>query len=386
MLDAKSLFVFISFVISLVLGWIIIPNIVLISKRKRLFDKIDDRKEARSPIPRLGGLAFFPVSMFSFAFMLGMRYLYDYENPTNLEGDLLMTFMFVMAGLVMVFFVGLADDLVEVSYRIKFLAQIFCASMLTLAGLYIDSFQGLFGIHEIPDFIGIAFTIGFTVFTINAFNLIDGVNGLCSGMSIVALVILGSWFLYIENFVYSMFAFSMVGVVLAFFYYNIKGRRLQIFMGDTGSLTLGFIIIFLALKFVDAPNMDTTIIGDYYHPINTISLLAGLLFIPLFDTFRVFIERIRKGLAPFSPDRTHIHHKLLDMGYTHIQSTLILISAQILIFLLNVVMSQVLEFNNNITIGADIALALGILYAINHKIKNNTSKPDKKRKINRKTE
>lgn len=367
MFDIKSVFVLLAFAISLLLGMIITPRIVLISKRKRLFDRLDSRKEKRSPIPRLGGLAFFPIAMFSFSFMLGMRYLLDYEVPLNMESDLLMSYMFVVAGLVLIFFVGLADDLIDVGYRTKFLVQIFCASLLTLIGLAITDFQGILFIHEIPNFIGVLFTIGLVVLTINSFNLIDGVNGLCSGLSLVCLISLGSWFLYIENYVYAMFAFSMVGVVFAFFYYNIKGRRLQIFMGDTGSLTLGFMIIFLALKFVHDPNIEQTI-DRCYQPVNTIALIAGLLFIPLFDTLRVFIGRLKSGLSPFNPDRTHIHHKLLSLGFTHVQSTFVIICSQLCFLALNIILSQVLHLNSNITLMIDFAIAISIIYIINRKL------------------
>lgn len=369
-MDIKTIFTILSFGISLLLGLMVIPHIVLISKRKRLFDKIDARKEAKPAIPRLGGIAFFPLAMFSFAFMLGMRYLFNYEIPSTMESNLVQTFMFVTAGLVLIYFVGLADDLVEVGYKMKFSVQLFCAFLLILAGLSITNLQGLMLAHEVPAFLGITITVLFVVYTINSFNLIDGVNGLCSGMSMVALLAYGSWFLYDHNYIYAMFALSMLGVVLAFFIYNIQGRRLQIFMGDTGSLTLGYMISFLTLQFINSPTSGTS----DYTPINTLALAFGLLFVPLFDTLRVFCGRIRIGLSPFHPDRSHIHHKLLELGYTHIQSTLLLIVVQILFFGINIVLSQVLALQNTITLCVDLFIAIVAVYFVNKGIKKRKAK------------
>lgn len=358
-------FVFLSFLISFVTGWFVIPRIILIAKRKRLFDKLDHRKEAKPPTPRLGGLAFFPIAMFSFSLMLGMRYFFGLDLPTSMESGLLITFMFLTASLLMIFFVGLADDLVEVNFKTKFLVQFICTSIMMFSGVYIRDLQGLLFVNYISPTISIPLCIIFVIWIINAYNLIDGVNGLCSGLGIIALTAFSGWYIYITNYVYAMFALSMAGVVLAFFYYNVRGKRLQIFMGDTGSLTLGFMISFLSLKFLSNPS--DLLLTDAHVPHSNIALLVGLLFIPLFDTLRVFVNRMNKGLSPFHPDRTHIHHKLLSTGLSHIQSTITLLLAQIGYLLLNVLLSEILELNVNIVIIIDILLAIYINHQINLK-------------------
>lgn len=359
----KTGFILLSFVISLVLGGIIIPRIILIAKRKRLFDKLDARKEAKPPIPRLGGLAFFPVAMFSFSLMLGMRYFLGLDLPHSSEANLILNLMFVIAGLIMIFFIGLADDLIEVNFRTKFFVQFICAAILMFAGIAISNMQGLFFLYTIPVAVSVILSILFVILTVNAYNLIDGVNGLCSGLGLIALSAYSGWYIYVGNYVYAMLALSMAGIVLAFFYYNVRGRRLQIFMGDTGSLTLGFIISFLTLKFISSPHGGMN--DEFYTPVSTLALIIGLLFIPLFDTIRVFVNRVNKGLSPFHPDRTHVHHKLLNIGFTHIQSTLILMLAQVCFLLINVLLSDILLLHLNIVFAIDIALALSINQFLN---------------------
>ncbi|MEG2319586.1 MAG: undecaprenyl/decaprenyl-phosphate alpha-N-acetylglucosaminyl 1-phosphate transferase, partial [Mucinivorans sp.] len=161
--------------------------------------------------------------------------------------------------------------------------------------------------------------------------------------------------------------FGMLGVVLSFFRYNISGKRLKIFMGDTGSLTLGFLIIFITLKFVNLAQNGSTP-SDIYQIKSPIAIMVGLLFVPLFDTLRVFISRIARGKMPFSPDKTHIHHKLLAMGYSHLHSTLLLMLMQIIFIVLNITLSEVLSINLNLVILTDIILAVSYLFYVNKEL------------------
>lgn len=359
-------FVLLSFLISVVIGWLAIPRIVIIAKAKRLFDSNEARKVHSGAVPRLGGLSFFPGAMLAFCIALGLRYYFGLSIPTDTESVFLSEFMFFIGGLFLLFFVGLADDLVGVGFRGKFLAQIFAASMLVLSGLTISSFEGLFGIHQLPFGVANIFTVLFIVFAINSFNLIDGVDGLCSGTSTIVLSALGCWFIYAGDYVYAMFAFSMVGVVIVFFLYNVLGRRLKIFMGDTGSLTLGYMIVFLGLKFLDfsAANHPDLIVVN-----SPLSILAGLIFMPLFDTVRVFLVRISKGHSPFHPDKIHIHHKMLRLGLTHLQSTAALLGVTIFYVLLNLVMSQMLDLRFTWVLVADVVLALLGNWVVDYRIK-----------------
>lgn len=355
------LFVILTFAISAAIGWFAIPRIVIIAKMKRLFDEPNARKVHKGAVPRLGGLSFFPAALFSFAFVLGLRYYYGYDISLDLQIELLTEFLFVMAGMLTLYFVGMADDLIGVGYRNKFVAQIFAGVCLVFAGVTVFDLQGLLGVHRLPFALDAVLTVIAVVLTVNAFNLIDGVDGLCSGLGTIILTTLGIFFIYYRLFVYAMFAFGMVGVLIAFFQYNVLGTRLKVFMGDTGSLTLGYMIVFLGLKFVNLENTTFITIG-----LNaTLAILAGLLFVPVFDTCRVFVSRVSRGKSPFFPDKNHVHHKLLQLNRTHLQSTGILLLLEMGFILLNFCLAEFLGLGINWILLTDVLLGVGINVALN---------------------
>lgn len=361
----KTLYVLFAFTLSFVLGVFVIPRIIIISKKKHLFDILNDRKVHTNDISRLGGVSFFPCAMFAFSLMLGLRYYNGLGVPIPMEGDLLMEFLLISSAMFAIYFIGLADDLVGVGYKIKFVVQIFAAIMMLLAGLGVTNLEGFLFINQLPLLISILLTIVAVVLTINAFNLIDGIDGLCSGSSALVLTLLGSWYLYMELYVYASLAFSFSGIVLIFFVYNTMVRRLKIFMGDTGSLTLGLVIVFLGLKFI---HTDTASYPYVYEIVSPLAIFVAMIFVPVFDATRVFFNRIMKGLSPFHPDKTHIHHKLLEMNYSHLQSTAILILAQLFFVIFTIILSEVLRLNINIVIFADITLATLVNMMINRRI------------------
>lgn len=346
-----AIFVVLSLWISAVAGWITIPSIVLISKKKRLFDAISDRKSHTGAIPRLGGISFFPSFLFTLSLVTGLRYYYGFEISSGHETTAFKEIMFLITGGTLLFIVGFADDLNGVSYKNKFIAQIAAGIVLLYSGVGITNLGGLFGLHEISPIAGGIISILVIVLITNAYNLIDGIDGLCSGLALLALYYLGVWFMLNNLFIYSIIAMSMAGVVSTFFFYNVMGSRLKIFMGDTGSLLLGFTIAFLGLKFYNL-NLN----ADSYGVSGVPALLLGIVFIPVFDTLRVFCVRMSRGLSPFHPDKRHIHHKMLKMGLTHINSTMIIILIQACFILLNLVLRNI-----NINILFVINLTLGIL-------------------------
>lgn len=311
----ENLYILIAaFVVSIFMGRIIIPNILIISIRKKLFDQPDERKVHNKPIPRLGGVTFFPVIVFTFTVFTAIRILSD-KLPNDLfSPNVACEFLFLISGLTLLYIIGIADDLIGVRYRKKFAVQILSAILFPISGLYINNFYGLFGINEIAIWIGIPLTVLLVVFLTNAINLIDGIDGLASGLSMVALIIFGVIFLLHEFWNYAMLAFICVGVIIPFFAYNVfgnaeKGRK--IFMGDTGSLTLGFILSFFVLKycmFVDGVHMQS-----YGSPV---VVAFSMLLVPSLDVVRVVLKRLRNKKPLFLPDKTHIHHKFLDMGFS----------------------------------------------------------------------
>lgn len=170
-----------------------------------------------------------------------------YEIPTERLHFIIPEFYFMACGLTLLYLSGIKDDLVGLRYRSKFVVQIIAASLIPLSGLWINNLYGLFGIDELTPWLGIPFTILLTVFIVNAINLIDGIDGLASGLSSISLLTLGCLYIYYDQWIYAILAFSTLGVLLPFFYYNVFGkvdRCKKIFMGDTGSLTLGYILAF----------------------------------------------------------------------------------------------------------------------------------------------
>ena len=303
-----------AFLVSVFLGRIIIPNILIISLRKRLFDQPDGRKVHNRPIPRLGGVTFFPVIVFTFAVVTALRVMANNISYEVFTPTMACEFLFLIAGLTLLYIIGIADDLVGVRYRKKFLVQIISASLFPVAGLYINNFYDLFGINFIPAYIGYPLTVLLVVFITNAINLIDGIDGLASGLSMVALVIFGVIFMHYSLWNFAILAFICVGVIVPFFAYNVfgnadKGRK--IFMGDTGSLTLGYIISFFVIKYcMYVPGEDMQAYGS------PVVVAFSVLLVPCLDVVRVVLKRARTGHALFMPDKNHIHHKFLDMGFT----------------------------------------------------------------------
>lgn len=366
-----NLYIIISaFVSAVILGRIIIPNILIISLRKRLFDVPDERKVHKRPIPRLGGVTFFPVILFSLCVFTAVRLMTGHGPAETSTTDLVCEFLFLTGGLTLLYIVGIADDLIGVRYRKKFLVQIISAAMFPLSGLYINNFYGLFGIYLIPAEVGIPLTMLLVVFITNAINLIDGIDGLASGLSMVALLVFGVLFVHFRMWSYAMLAFVTVGVIIPFFSYNVFGSAdlgRKIFMGDTGSLTLGYILSFFVIKYcMYEPDMLLTMKAS------PVLVSFSVLMVPCLDVIRVVLRRARNKRALFMPDKTHIHHKFLAMGFSPRRAlvTIQLMSACFCAFTI----VAILYMNNTLVFVIDVVvwmlLNLWFDHVINRKMKN----------------
>ncbi|MGO5523176.1 MraY family glycosyltransferase [Phocaeicola plebeius] len=312
----ENLYILIAaFVSAVALGRMIIPNILIISLRKRLFDVPDERKVHKRPVPRLGGVTFFPVILFSLCVFTAIRLLTGHGPEEGKVDRLVCEFLFLMGGLTLLYIIGIGDDLVGVRYRRKFLVQIFSAAMFPISGVYINCFYGLFGIYMVPAAVGIPLTMLLVVFITNAINLIDGIDGLASGLSMVALLVFGVLFVHYQMWSYAMLAFVTVGVIIPFFSYNVFGDAdmgRKIFMGDTGSLTLGYILSFFVIRYcMYEPNMLLLTMKS-----SPVLISFSVLMVPCLDVVRVVLRRARNKKPLFMPDKTHIHHKFLAMGFS----------------------------------------------------------------------
>lgn len=340
------IFIIVGFLIAAIMGQIIIPRILLISLRKRLFDIPDERKVHTHPVPRLGGVTFYPTILFVLCVMTAIRVISG-QLPSQLFGmELVSELLGLVAGLTLLYIVGIGDDLVGVRYRKKFIIQILSASFFPAVGLYINNFYGLFGIYALSPWFGIPLTILLVVFITNAINLIDGIDGLASSICIVALGVFGLIFLFDYMWILSLLAFTCVGVLIPFFIYNVFGnaeKGKKIFMGDTGSLTLGYILSFLVIQYCMYNGSKTE--PGYC---GTINIALSILLVPCMDVIRVVIGRIRNHKSPFLPDKTHIHHKFMDMGFSP-RKSLVLIQVISLTFIIcTAIMVYYFKTNTNI--------------------------------------
>ncbi|MBY0426738.1 MAG: undecaprenyl/decaprenyl-phosphate alpha-N-acetylglucosaminyl 1-phosphate transferase [Cytophagales bacterium] len=284
-----------------------IPSIIFVAHKKSILDEPKDRTIHETSTPRLGGLAIFA----------------GFISALSIFGSFGSGIQFMIAGCVIIFFIGLKDDIVSVSAFKKFFVQILAAGIVLLLGdIRITSFQGFLGIYELKEGISFAFSFLVIVGLTNAINLLDGLDGLAGTIIAVIATIFGIYFFIYGGekfYVYSFVSFALVGSVLGFLRYNFT--KAQIFMGDTGSLVCGFIISVLAIKFIEMRPVEST---------TTLSM--AILFIPIFDTARVFGLRILSGKSPFAPDKNHLHHRLLELGLGQVQVVLILTFLNLLVF------------------------------------------------------
>ena len=297
-------------IVSLLLGLLITPNILLISHKKRLYDIPNERKLHTVLVPQLGGAAFFLTIVTSMCFVLGICVRLDMLPVDPLYGDVTAELLFLVVGSMLLYLIGIADDLVGVRYIYKFAVQFVAALLLVGSGCWFNHLGGFFGIGSLSPWVGIPFTIVFVVYTINALNLIDGIDGLASGLSSISLVVLGSMFFLLHHDIHAALAAATLGVLVPFWFFNVFGNARKghkLFMGDSGSLVLGFILAYLVLR------LSIAVPAGHYHPRQLVMSVTPLL-IPLLDVIRVVFFRLRHGHHPFLPDKNHFHHKLLRTG------------------------------------------------------------------------
>ena len=351
------------FVLSALLGWLFVPRVLLISRKKKLYDIPDARKVHKQPIPRLGGITFFPVLLMSFCLSIGIWMLLLLYGGFTQVHILIARFILLAVGMMILYLTGVADDLIGVSYKAKFMVQIVCALLFPLSGLWIHDLSGLFWLHEIPAWIGIPLTVFLVVYITNAINLIDGVDGLAAGLCSISLFTLGMAAAIKAQYLFCMISFSMVGVLLPFWFYNVfgnaeKGRK--IFMGDTGSLSLGYLLSFLLVYMASLDKMG--------FPRGMLLMGFSTMIIPLMDIPRVMMARIREGRNPFTPDKNHIHHKLMRAGLKPIWTMAILLAVSA--FLIGfTVLSVMLDLNKTLILLIDIFLGVVLHLIIDYFIK-----------------
>lgn len=307
-MEQRIIHLVLSFTWAFLIAIFAVPSIIRVAHLKNILDQPNFRTVHEELTPRLGGLAMFA------GFMSALTIFADLDNGVQQ----------LLAGCVILFFIGLKDDLIAISAMKKFAVQLLATGIVMfIADIRITSFQGIFGVGELQIGISYGFTFLVIIGITNSMNLIDGLDGLAGTLVVISSVTFGIYFYLFGGADYGNFAavaFCLVGGVVGFLRYNF--HKATIFMGDTGSLLCGFIISVLAIQFIEMRQIPAS-------P----SVALGILFVPIFDTVRIFSIRIFNGRSPFIPDKNHVHHRLLAMGFNQISTVLILAMINIFVIL-----------------------------------------------------
>lgn len=305
-----------AFITSFTLTFLAIPSIIHVARKKNLMDEPGERRSHSKSTPSLGGIGIFAGTLFSIILWTPFEYF----------GDL----QYILCSFIIIFLIGAKDDIDPMSPSKKFLGELFAAAILVFkANVKLTSLYGIFGIGPIPEYAGAILSIFVIIVIINAFNLIDGINGLSGGLGTLISIVFGLWFLKVDSIELAMVAFALAGSLVGFLKYNITPAK--IFMGDTGALLLGLVCSILTIKFIELHN----VLGDHSYAFPAApSMAIAILILPLFDTLRVFTIRLLNGKSPFHPDRNHIHHMMIDAGFTHTSASGVLIAVNLIFMLI----------------------------------------------------
>lgn len=298
-------------VTAFLITFLALPVIIKYSLSKNFVDIPGGRKIHKKVTPSLGGIGIF------LGFAAASFFWMDFEQWDNIR--------FVMFSLFIVFLIGVRDDLVPIRALHKLYGQIIAVIVLLFSTVRIDSFYGLFGIEEINPVLSSVLTVVTIVVIMNSFNLIDGLDGLAGSVGLIALLAFGVWFFMAGEYTYSLFAFALIGAVVAFLFFNWEPS--VIFMGDTGAMLIGMMLAIMAIQFMKVN--DGLSDSEAIKFAGSISGASAMIIIPLCDTLRIIIVRLSKGLSPFRPDKSHIHHSIMRLGVSHARTAMILASVHI---------------------------------------------------------
>ncbi|MFL5765119.1 MAG: glycosyltransferase family 4 protein [Bacteroidia bacterium] len=302
-------FLILVFVTSFFVVLLSTPSLIKVAILKRLFDAPGDtRKLHTRMVPTIGGIIIFAGTLFSYS--LWFPDIHEFVPLAKSISD----YKFIVSTLLVMFFVGVKDDIIGTAPVKKLVAHVLVGMVLVLmADIRIVSMHGLFGIDVLPLWTSVFLSLFTYIVVVNAFNLIDGVDGLAGGVGFIASTAFGAWFALAGDPAMACLAFALSGSLLGFLFFNFSPAK--IFMGDSGSLTIGLIICILAIKVIDydVSSIENKLVLNVSKPIFAMAVLVY----PLVDTLRIFIYRAVRGVSPFSADRNHLHHRLLDIGLSH---------------------------------------------------------------------
>ncbi|MBN1650636.1 MAG: undecaprenyl/decaprenyl-phosphate alpha-N-acetylglucosaminyl 1-phosphate transferase [Bacteroidales bacterium] len=319
LLSTSTINIAIVLITSFAISFFSIPMILNFTRSKNIFDKPNGRTSHYENTPTLGGVAIFAGITIS---------LLLFCNATSFNG-----LQYIVASLMLVFFIGLKDDIYTISLTKKLGGQLLVIFILIFLGDFrFTNLGGFLGIYEISYITSVAISAFVFIVLINCINLIDGVDGLASGLSILIAFIFAIFFYSHKNTAFTLVSTSLLGALIPFFIYNVFGKRNKLFMGDTGALIIGVISVVLVVEFNEISASNTSgLIAITAAPAMSIALF----FIPLYDTLQVFTLRLFKRKSPFCPDKNHLHHRLLRLGLSHVQTSIMLIAINLFVFVLS---------------------------------------------------
>ena len=307
--------------VSFLFGWIAMPIVIRIAKAKGFVVRPNKRMSHTGEVPNIGGL--------NICFSFILTYLFfEFEQMNHNQ--------FFMIGLFAIMVIGFIDDILVLTPLAKLLGETLAGiALIGFADIRITHLHGIFGINEIGIIPSYLISLFILIAIINAVNLIDGIDGLASGLGILYCLFFAIYFGLVGEAGWSFIGIGMIGSLAVFFIYNVFGNREKIFMGDSGSLLLGYLLTAFVFRFCEINALES--IPAQFHMSAAPAVAICVLTVPIFDTIRVSITRIKKGLSPFQPDKNHIHHLLLRTGLSHIQTTCILLLISLLFIALGIV-------------------------------------------------
>ena len=311
----------VAFLCSGIVTAIVMPWLLKLCKAKRLYDLPDERKVHRHNIPRLGGAVFVPAILTGMCITIYLLFHIDRSFPAFHPSSFAM-----VTGVFIIYLIGLLDDLLGLRASFKFGIQLVTALFLPFFGLYVNDFYGLFGLHELPVYAGYPLTVFLCLLIVNSINLIDGIDGLASGLSFIALLAFTILFGKLQVLIYTLLTASLMGTLLVFMYYNLCGKvekGTKIFMGDTGSLILGYALAYLVMKYSMS---NHAVLPPRPH---ALIVASTLLIVPMFDLARVALTRLFRHKGMFHPDKTHIHHLFMSAGFSMRASLICILLSQL---------------------------------------------------------
>jgi UDP-N-acetylmuramyl pentapeptide phosphotransferase/UDP-N-acetylglucosamine-1-phosphate transferase len=336
-----------------------IPTIVNVANIKKLFDEPGLRKAHDRNVPTLGGIAIFA------ALLITIGVFADFSKQHE--------FQYLYMSSIILFFVGLKDDILIIAPFKKLWGQLLATVVIIILGdVRFTSLHGFLGINHIPYLASSLLTFFVFIVIINGFNLIDGIDGLATGVGVIASLIFGTWFYLVGDYEYTVIAATMAGSLIAFFWFNVYSIKYKIFMGDTGSLLVGLFMAVMAVRFNELNIVPSN--NWFIHAAPAVSF--AILIVPLFDTIRVFVIRIFQGKSPFKADTNHVHHRLLAMGMSHIRATKYILGANAIIVAISLYVNRlgiIRLMLLNLILATIFSLLPEIIYFIKEKFKQSNS-------------